>query len=220
IFFAPAAAALTLAGADSASQRVFSPVAFSVLFSTSSEPLNHAPLSIKTCRILKSPVTDASFPISIRPFAHTFPFTFPLTSTSPAVILAVSLAAGPMVSCPSLRRTTPSTEPSIRRSSAPEISPFTSKLGPSHELFACKFLSSGFALSSLSGFLISHIWSLPSFRRHSQETKRFALLHQLRNPGRGMNISSPFLDHLFCPWHPGSVANRRADPLASRHCQN
>src|SRR5208283_1579332 len=51
--------------------------------------------------------------------------------TSRAITSAVNLAEAPTVSLRSSSCTNPSTDPSITRSSLPEISPFTCRLGPS-----------------------------------------------------------------------------------------
>src|SRR5439155_1547217 len=51
--------------------------------------------------VFKSPITEPSFLISILPFARTIPFTFPHTTTSRAMMSAVTFAVAPTVSFPS-----------------------------------------------------------------------------------------------------------------------
>src|SRR3989441_3406639 len=80
--------------------------------------------------VVRSPFTEPSFLISIRSFARRLPFTLPYTTTSRAMISAVTFAEGPTVSFRSSRVISPSTDPSINRSSLPEISPFTCRLAP------------------------------------------------------------------------------------------
>src|SRR5271168_3089824 len=81
--------------------------------------------------VVRSPLTDPSFLISIRSFARRLPFTVPNTTTSRAMMSAVTFAVAPTVSFRSSSWISPSTEPSISRSSLPEISPFTCRLDPS-----------------------------------------------------------------------------------------
>src|SRR5882762_11522322 len=72
---------------------------------------------------------------------------------------AVTFAVGPTVSFRSSSWISPSTEPSISRSSVPEISPFTCRLDPSHPVM------SGAAACGVSRFFLSHIG--PSQRQHT-----------------------------------------------------
>src|SRR5712664_235480 len=81
--------------------------------------------------VVRSPLTEPSFLISILSLARRLPFTLPYTTTSRAMISAVTFAEGPTVSFRSSRVISPSTDPSINRSSLPEISPFTCRLAPS-----------------------------------------------------------------------------------------
>src|SRR5215472_6520043 len=76
-------------------------VSFSTILPISIEPLKNAPSSIRIWGVVKSPVTEPSFLISIRFFARTFPFTLPDTTTSAAMMSAVTLAVVPIVSFPS-----------------------------------------------------------------------------------------------------------------------
>src|SRR5215469_14591010 len=80
--------------------------------------------------VVRSPLTEPSFLISILSLARRLPFTVPNTTTSRAMISAVSFAVAPTVSLRSSSCTSPSTEPSRSRSSLPEISPLMWRLGP------------------------------------------------------------------------------------------
>src|ERR1700686_393157 len=103
----------------------------SAVLSISIEPLKYAPSSIIMRAVVRSPFTDPSFLISMRSLARRFPFTVPETTTSRAIISAVTLALAPTVSFRSSSVISPSTVPSISRSSLPEISPLTCRLEPS-----------------------------------------------------------------------------------------
>src|SRR6266404_2718291 len=107
--------------------------------------------SIMICAVVKFPMIEPSFLISIRPVARTLPFTEPYTTTSRALMSAVSFAVAPTVNLRSSSWMSPSTEPSISRSSVPVMSPFTCRLDPSHPV------ASGAAACSVSGFFLSHI---------------------------------------------------------------
>ncbi len=72
MLFGPAPAA---ADADAAREETFLSASFAALLSISIEPLKSAPSSIMICAVVRFPITEPSFLISIRPFARTFPFT-------------------------------------------------------------------------------------------------------------------------------------------------
>ena len=63
------------APAAAAREETLLSASFAVLLSISIEPLKSAPSSIMICAVVKFPITEPSFLISIRPFARTFPFT-------------------------------------------------------------------------------------------------------------------------------------------------
>ena len=65
----------TPAAADTTRKETFLSPSFVVILSISIVPLKSAPSSIKICAVVKFPITEPSFLISIRPVARTFPFT-------------------------------------------------------------------------------------------------------------------------------------------------
>src|SRR5216683_4412580 len=154
---APAAG---VAGADAVGENTFLSPSFSVLFSISIEPLKYAPSSMMICAVVKSPFTEPSFLISILPFPRTLPFTLPYTITSPAMTSAVNFAVAPIVTFRSSSWTSPSTVPSMYRSSLPEISPFTYKLDPSRAVAPAGCITSLFILGVPSQDVGAGFWRL------------------------------------------------------------
>ncbi len=121
-------------------------VSFSELLSISMEPLKYAPSSIMMRAVVRSPFTEPSFLISIRSLARRLPFTVPYTTTSRAIMSAVTLAVAPTVSLRSSSWINPSTEPSTKRSSLPVISPFTCRLDPSRAVARSPVAPNGLVL--------------------------------------------------------------------------
>src|SRR5271167_1184251 len=70
---------------------------------------------------------------------------------------AVSLAVAPTVSLRSSSCTRPSTDPSISRSSLPEISPFTCRLGPSRAVARSAVAPNGLIASVLIAVVPSQV---------------------------------------------------------------
>src|SRR5229473_2477621 len=89
---------------------------------------------------------------------------------------AVSFAVVPTVSFRSSRWISPSTEPSISRSSVPVMSPFTCRLGPSRPVSWSAAASGGIVPSVLFLFHIGTSWGLKTPREHSGG------VHQTRFP--------------------------------------
>src|ERR1700674_2223600 len=109
---------------------------------------------------------------------------------------AVSFAFVPTVSFRPSSWISPSTEPSISRSSVPVMSPFPRRLDPSHPaarsaaasngrttsvlfLLVSKFVDSGAAACGVSGFFLSHIG--PSLGQHTPRGFPGGV-HQTRSP--------------------------------------
>src|SRR5437588_8027067 len=107
--------------------------------------------------VVRSPFTEPSFLISIRSFARRLPFTVPYTTTSRAIMSAVTLAVAPTVSLRSSSWINPSTEPSIKRSSLPVISPFTCRLDPSRAVARSPVAPSGRMASVLIAVVPSQV---------------------------------------------------------------
>src|SRR5205823_11331978 len=98
-----------------------------------------------------------SFLISIRSLARRLPFTVPYTTTSRAIMSAVTFAVAPTVSLRSSSWINPSTEPSIRRSSLPVISPLTCRLDPSRAVARSPVAPSGRMASVLIAVVPSQV---------------------------------------------------------------
>src|SRR6266436_4222259 len=162
ILFGPAPAADDVVGLNVVPGETLLSVSLSAALSISIEPLKYAPSSMMICAVVKSPITEPSFLISILLFARTIPFTFPHTTTSCAMMSAVTFAVAPTVSFPSPSWTAPSTIPSMCMSSLPEISPFTCRFDPSRAVapsggrFVCQFFGSGSAACGGCDFLLPH----------------------------------------------------------------
>src|SRR6516165_6052324 len=107
--------------------------------------------------VVRSPLTEPSFLISLGSFARRIPFTDPYTTTSRAIISAVNLAVAPTVSLRSSSCTRPSTVPSIVRSSLPEISPLICRLGPSRAVARSAVAPNGRIASVLIAVVSSRI---------------------------------------------------------------
>src|SRR5271163_3974767 len=180
--------------------------------------------------VVRSPFTEPSFLISMRSFARRFPFTVPYTTTSRALMSAVSFAVFPTVSFRSSSWISPSTEPSISRSSVPMISPFTCRLDPSHpvawsavesngriasvlSLFVSKFFGSGAVARGVSGFFLSHI--RPPLELHTP--RRFpAEVHQTQSYApayrNSLRVSAAYVTRSFFSAHKGCEQRAAAVP--------
>src|SRR5712692_7250091 len=89
---------------------------------------------------------------------------------------AVTFAVVPTVSLRSSSWMSPSTEPSIRRSSVPVISPFTCRLDPSHPDSRSAAASGGIIASVLFLFHIGPSWGVQTPPEYSDG------VHQTRSP--------------------------------------
>src|SRR5882724_6237481 len=146
--------------------------------------------------VVRSPFTEPSFLISIRSFARRLPFTLPYTTTSRALMSAVTFAVGPTVSFRSSSWISPSAEPSISRSSVPEISPFTRRLDPSHPVSRSAPASNGLITSrriiASLGLIGSVLFLLHIESSYGQHTQFPDGVRQLDRPLRLAEIPCEF----------------------------
>src|SRR6266446_70245 len=103
---------------------------------------------------------------------------------------AVTLAVGPTVSLRPSSWISPSTKPSISRSSVPEISPFTRRLDPSHPVSRSAPASNGLVTSR--GLIASVLFLLHIESSHGQHTQFPDGVHQLDPPPQPAEIPCEF----------------------------
>src|SRR5579872_7112332 len=114
------------------------------LLRTSIPPFSTAPSSTLMRMVETSPVTDPSLRISTRSLHSIFPLTFPMTTTSRAIMFAWTTPLRPTVTRLSGRLILPSMRPSMYSDSEPLSSPLMTSVRP---MVAC---STG-ALTVLTG---------------------------------------------------------------------
>src|SRR5712692_9022525 len=141
---------------------------------------------------------------------------------------AVSFPVVPTVSFRSSSWISPSTEPSISRSSVPKISPFTCRLDPTHPVAQSvvafngriasvfffsvgKFLGSGAAARGVSGFFLLHIG--PPWGQHPPPRGFPPGVRQTRSPAlaRRNSLRDSALPRILL-LRGGRIKTRRAGP--------